>query len=120
MAKYNLIDQWEASFRKGFAKPMILQILFDEKTSYPYKLTKQISQKTMGLLNVATSNIYPILKDLKDEGLILEIEEQERKIMYQLTEEGFKFLNELRESIINFLAMMTNNFTITNGGKDNV
>ena len=120
MVKYTSIDQWESSFRKGFAKPMILQILFDEKISYPYKITKQISQKTMGMLNVATSNIYPLLKDLKDDGLILEIEEQERKIMYQLTEEGFKFLNELRESIINFLAMMTNNFTITNGGKDNV
>ena len=120
MAKYNLIDQWEASFRKGFAKPMILQILFDEKISYPYKITKQISQKSMGMLNVATSNIYPLLKDLKDDGLILEIEEQERKIMYQLTEEGLNFLNELRESILNFLTMLTNNFTITNGGKDNV
>ena len=53
----SLIDQWESAFRKGFAKPMILKILNDEGSSYPYKLTKQISQKTMGMITIATSNI---------------------------------------------------------------
>jgi DNA-binding PadR family transcriptional regulator len=104
------MNQWEAAFRKGFAKPIILQILFDEGESYPYQLTKQIPKRTMGMLTMATSNIYPVLKNLKDDGLICEVGVKERKIMYGLTEEGKIFLSELKVSIGGFLAMMLKNF----------
>ena len=104
------IHQWEAAFRKGFAKPIILQILYDEGESYPYKLTKQIPKRTMGMLTMATSNIYPILKSLKDDGLIREIGEKERKIMFGLTKQGQTFLEELKVSVIEFLTIMLKNF----------
>lgn len=104
------MNQWEAAFRKGFAKPIILQILHDEGESYPYKLTKQIPKRTMGLLTMATSNIYPILKSLKDAGLICELDEKGRKIMYGLTKQGETFLDELKVSIVEFLTMMLKNF----------
>ena len=104
------MSQWEAAFRKGFAKPMILQILHDEGESYPYKLTKQIPKRTFGMLTMATSNIYPILKSLKDDGLICEIGEKDRKIMYGLTKQGETFLEELKMSITDFLATMLKNF----------
>jgi len=105
------INQWEAAFRKGFAKPIILQILHDEGESYPYKLTKQIPKRTMGMLTTATSNIYPILKSLKDEGLICEREVIERKIMYGLTQLGETYLEELKMSIRDFLTIMLKNFS---------
>ena len=104
------INQWEAAFRKGFSKPIILQILHDEGESYPYKLTKQIPKRTMGMLTTATSNIYPILKSLKDEGLICEKEVIDRKIMYGLTEKGEAYLEELKVSITEFLTIMLKNF----------
>ena len=104
------MSQWEAAFRKGFAKPIILQILHDEGESYPYKLTKQIPKRTMGMLTTATSNIYPILKSLKDAGLICEKEVIERRIMYGLTEQGENFLEELKVSIKDFLTIMLENF----------
>ncbi len=104
------MSQWEAAFRKGFAKPMILQILHDEGESYPYKLTKQIPKRTFGMLTMATSNIYPILKSLKDDGLICEIGEKDRKIMYGLTKQGETFLEELKMSITDFLTTMLKNF----------
>lgn len=104
------MSQWEAAFRKGFAKPMILQILHDEGESYPYKLTKQIPKRTFGMLTMATSNIYPILKSLKDDGLICEIGVKDRKIMYGLTKQGETFLEELKMSITDFLATMLKNF----------
>ncbi|MFX1250073.1 MAG: PadR family transcriptional regulator [Promethearchaeota archaeon] len=111
------LDQWEAAYRKGFAKPIILQILHDEGVSYPYKLTKQIPERTMGLLTMATSNIYPILKSLKDEGLIVEIEEKERKVLYSLTKQGQGFLEELKTSLTKFLTIMLNNFENSAGGE---
>ena len=106
----NDVDRWEAGYRKGFAKPIILQILKDEGESYPYKLTKQIPKRTQGMLTMASSNIYPILKDLKDEGLIYVTEEKDRKVMYGLTEEGKLFLTQLVESITDFLTIMLANF----------
>ena len=104
------MNQWEAAFRKGFAKPTILQILHDEGESYPYQLTKQIPKRTLGMLTMATSNIYPVLKSLKDDGLICEVGAKERKIMYGLTEQGQTFLAELRVSIGEFLIIMLKNF----------
>jgi DNA-binding PadR family transcriptional regulator len=104
------IHKWEAAFRKGFAKPIILQILSDEGESYPYLLTKQIPKRTMGMLTMATSNIYPILKSLKDDGLIREIGEKDRKIMFALTKQGQTFLNELKISIREFMNIMLKNF----------
>ncbi|MHA1542667.1 MAG: PadR family transcriptional regulator, partial [Candidatus Hodarchaeales archaeon] len=97
------MNQWEAAFRKGFAKPIILQILFDEGESYPYQLTKQIPKRTMGMLTMATSNIYPILKSLKDDDLVCEVGEKKRKIMYSLTKHGESFLEEIKVSIGEFL-----------------
>ncbi|MFX0152603.1 MAG: PadR family transcriptional regulator [Candidatus Hodarchaeota archaeon] len=105
------LDRWESGYRKGFAKPTILQILMDEGESYPYKLTKQIPKRTQGMLTMASSNIYPILKDLKDEGLIQIIEEKERKVMYGLTKEGQTFLTELQGSLTKFLIVMLENFS---------
>lgn len=104
------LDRWEAGYRKGFAKPTILQILLDEGESYPYMLTKQIPKRTQGMLTMASSNIYPILKELKDEGLIRVTEEKERKVMYGLTKEGQSFLTELQESLTEFLNIMLANF----------
>ena len=104
------MGQWEAAFRKGFAKPIILQILHDEGESYPYKLTKQIPKRTMGMLTMATSNIYPILKSMKDDGLISEVEIKERKIMYGLTKKGETFLVDLKFTINEFLTVMLKNF----------
>ncbi|MFW9992293.1 MAG: PadR family transcriptional regulator [Candidatus Odinarchaeota archaeon] len=109
------IEQWEAGYRKGFAKPIILQILHDEGVSYPYKLTKQISKWTNGLLTMATSNIYPVLKSLKDDGLVHERGEKERKVMYGLTNEGLAFLDELQESLAKFLTTMLAAFSTSRG-----
>jgi DNA-binding PadR family transcriptional regulator len=64
----------------------------------------------MGMLTMATSNIYPILKSLKDDGLICEIGEKERKIMYSLTKQGETFLEEVKMSITEFLTVMLKNF----------
>ena len=103
-------SQWEAAFRKGFVKPIILQILRNDGESYPYKLTKQIPERTLGMLTMATSNVYPVLKSMKDDGLINEVGIKERKMMYGLTEKGETFLEDLKVSINDFLTIMLKNF----------
>ena len=94
-----LHSKWEIEFKKGFAKPLILLILAD-KENYPYQITKEIFTITQGQLSIATSNIYPILKNLKEEGMISENKEiKTRRIMYHITTKGLEFSKSITLSI---------------------
>jgi DNA-binding PadR family transcriptional regulator len=60
----------EIEIKKGFTKPIILALL-QERPNYPYNLIREISTRTRGEIIIAGSNIYPILKNLQDDGLII-------------------------------------------------
>jgi DNA-binding PadR family transcriptional regulator len=115
----NLIEKWQVAYRKGFAKPIILSILYNEAESYPYRITKQISEKTFGQLTIAPSNIYPILKELVDDGLIDELGIEERRIIYRINHNGKAFFKDLSNHLCEFLLVMQKNFEIGNELKEN-
>lgn len=106
----NLIEKWQAAYRKGFAKPIILNILYNEVESYPYRITKQISANTHGQLTIAPSNIYPILKEMVHEDLIYEKGVDERRIIYSITKRGRAFFEDLSNHLCEFLSAMQKNF----------
>ncbi|MFX0067086.1 MAG: PadR family transcriptional regulator [Candidatus Hermodarchaeota archaeon] len=114
----DLLDKWVQAYRKGFIKPVILLILSDGE-SYPYRLTKQVPERTANHLSIKTSNIYPVLKDLEKDGLIkemrVEMESKRLRVYYSLTKEGKSFLDELRMSLNEFTKNILSNFS-TNGG----
>jgi len=64
-----ILQKWQVEYKKGFAKPLILKIL-SEQESYPYQITKLIRKRTSGFIEIAASNIYPILTRLVKEELI--------------------------------------------------
>jgi len=106
----NPIEKWQTAYRKGFAKPIILSILYNEEESYPYRITRQISEKTFGQLTIAPSNIYPILKELVNEGLIDEKGLEERRIMYSINQDGKTFFEDLSTHMCQFLLAIQKNF----------
>ena len=96
------LQKWQTEFKKGFSKPLILLTLAEEQ-SYPYRLTRKISEKTKGQIIIAGSNIYPILKNQEDEGLIQGIKDEKTgRKLYHLTEEGQEFLKLLKSSMKEF------------------
>lgn len=98
------IDKWQIEFKKGFAKPLILFIL-SEQDSYPYQLTKLIRVRTKEQIKIATTNIYPILKQLLDEGLVEKLNQEDvesRRIYYRISEKGKKFALALKIEIDEF------------------
>lgn len=98
--------RWETEFKKGFSKPLILLSLA-QKPTYPYQLTKTIVGDTRGKISIAGSNIYPILKKIEDDGLIEgRKDEESRKRVYNLTEEGKEFLELLKESMQEFMEVI--------------
>lgn len=101
-----LQSKWEIEFKKGFAKPLILLILA-EKENYPYQITKEIFTITQGQLSIATSNIYPILKNLKEEGMISENKDiKTRRIMYQITKKGLALSKSITFSLNSFITVL--------------
>ena len=106
----NPIEKWQSAYRKGFAKPIILSILYNEEESYPYRITKQISEKTFGQLTIAPSNIYPILKELVNEGMIDEKGLEERRIIYRINQDGKTFFEDLSNHVCEFFVAMQRNF----------
>ena len=62
---------------------------------------------TKGQISIAGSNIYPMLKGLEEEGLIIsQVDEKDRKY-YELSENGKKFLTQLDKSIKEFTEIIS-------------
>ncbi len=79
-----------------------------EQESYPYLLTKMISKRTKGQIEIATTNIYPILKQLTDDQLVVKIksdpESQTTRKYYKISDKGREFANLLRITIDEFFT----------------
>ncbi|MHA1978674.1 MAG: PadR family transcriptional regulator [Candidatus Hodarchaeales archaeon] len=102
-----LIAKWEIEYKKGFAKPLILYLL-SNGDNYPYKITKDISTLSEGQISIATSNIYLLLRDLKDQKLIIDRKTTDsRRVFYRLTENGYACLEQIVESLGMFLTVLT-------------
>jgi PadR family transcriptional regulator PadR len=103
-----LLERWAIEFKKGFAKPLILHFL-NKQQNYPYRLTREINDVTNGAINIAGSNIYPLLKGMKDEGLIQsEKGEGSVRTIYTLTSKGKAYLEALTQEMVEFLELMLN------------
>ena len=100
------LKRLELEYKKGFAKPLIL-LMLAEKENYSYALAKKIIEKTSGKISIAVPNIYPILKSLKKSGYIQEMKskDQSTRIFYKVTELGYTLLDELTESLQQFLMI---------------
>lgn len=109
MDTQEMLDKWQVEFKKGFSKPLLLLVL-SEQSSYPYKLTKQVRELTSGVIEIAPSNTYPMLKSLLDDGLVSKYEDQtggtKKRTMYQITPIGSAFLDDLRDILVNFLSVL--------------
>ncbi|MHA2249778.1 MAG: PadR family transcriptional regulator [Candidatus Kariarchaeaceae archaeon] len=115
MIDYDLLTKWEIEYKKGFAKPLILDALQDGPT-FAYNLTRVINTKTKGQINIAGSNIYPLLTSLMREELVTSEKipktgrepssKSQMQTVYSLTPKGEDFAASLRDSLIEFLELI--------------
>ncbi|UCG03390.1 MAG: PadR family transcriptional regulator [Candidatus Heimdallarchaeota archaeon] len=117
MSSPEQLVKWTTEYKKGFAKPFILLSLA-KKTNYPYSLTREINSLTKGQIAITGSNIYPILKDLVDEGLInkekvpkpskrSDTAKKQYRSEYSLTKEGEELIVDLKQSLKEFVDIIT-------------
>ena len=99
-------EKWAEQFKKGFSNPFVLLSLATTP-NYPYGIIKDVNQKTAGKFTIAGSNIYPILSKMEKTGLIKRLIDKDSETkFYQLTEDGEKFLEELKQTMKDFIEII--------------
>ena len=100
-----ITKNFEKAMKKGFISALILLIL-EKNPSYGYKISKDITTRTLGIWTPPASTMYTVLKEMTKNGLIKYIEQQEegrtRKI-YDVTKKGEEILKLMveKQQIIN-------------------
>lgn len=106
------LQKFLIELKKGFSKPLILYSLQKFGQSYPYPLKKKVEELTHHYISIAPSNIYPMLRHLVEDGLIISEHDEKDRKYYVLTQHGKEFLKELDTVIKEFLRVILDNLSI--------
>lgn len=94
-------------FKKGVLELCVMALL-SQREHYGYELVEKISSS----IEISEGTIYPLLKRLKDEGLVTTyLEESESgapRKYYKLTETGEKVRNEYETEWKDFVSKVNN------------
>ena len=84
-------------FEKGDLKYVILDLLKD-KPSHGYEVIRALEGRFRGFYSPSPGSVYPTLQLLEDLGYVSSTQQNGKKV-YQITDEGRKFLEENRRSV---------------------
>jgi PadR family transcriptional regulator, regulatory protein PadR len=100
----------DAAARKGSAELLILSTLADGEM-HGYELSRQIAERTGGLLTFHASPLYPLLRRLEERGLIegrwRVVTGQRRRRCYRLTASGRVALKKQRGRWTSFIRALS-------------
>ncbi len=84
-------------FEKGDLKYVILELIA-EKPCHGYEVLRALEERVGGLYAPSPGAVYPTLQMLEDMGCVT-VTERDGKRVYQITDEGTRFLAE-REEVV--------------------
>jgi DNA-binding PadR family transcriptional regulator len=103
-----ITEKFERAMKKGFISTLILLVL-EKEIMHGRQIKKAIEERTFGGWMPSDSTIYTILKDLKENDLVKQINlpyDDEKTVNYEITEKGKNALEimvkkeqEIRESM---------------------
>ncbi len=100
--KNNFIENWESQIKKGILDYLVLNAL-KNKSMYGHQIIDILKQNHQ--LDIAEGTLYPKLKKMKDEGLLLsEWRNQENDLgtpvkYYYMTGQGKQYFREMQAYI---------------------
>ncbi len=93
-------------FEQGDLKYVILQLLA-EKPRHGYEIIKAIEERFGGAYSPSPGTVYPTLTMLEDMGYAKVSPEENGKKVYEITEEGRKYLEQNRSAVDDILSRMS-------------
>ena len=90
-----MLENWEGVYKKGLLTFWLL-LLLDEKPSYPYEMSAEVTRLSEGMISADGNSIYRAVNRFEEMGLVAS-QGGESKLgpprkYYQLTEEGSSLL----------------------------
>ena len=95
-----VIAKWQDRIKRGFLWITILRLYDSNPTLSGTEIKEKISEMTHVNWDPSPGSIYPVLKQLVEDGLITLVDENDKKNKdYQLTERGSKLLVSLQNYV---------------------
>ncbi len=95
----NYVEKFESELVRGLSSLCILSVIrrFGDEGIHGYQILKELEEKTNNMLVIEEGTLYPLLRKLRDEGLISSIRENggRRRTFYYMTDSGQKIYNYL-------------------------
>jgi DNA-binding PadR family transcriptional regulator len=93
-------------FDQGDLKYVILQLLV-EKPRHGYEIIKAIEERFGGAYSPSPGTVYPTLTMLEDMGYARVMPEEGGKKVYEITDEGRKYLEDNRSAVDDIFSRIT-------------
>ena len=102
---------------------MILLHLLQEHDMYGYELLQEMNKRSKGQFTLKDGSMYPILYRMIDKGLITDeqvlVGRRRTRVYYHLTENGEKYLNEIKEEYYFITEGISNILNFQEEGNEN-
>ena len=85
-------------FGHGDLRYVVLQLLA-EKPRHGYEIIKELEERVGGAYSASPGTVYPTLSLLEDLGYAVSRTEEGGKKVYEITEEGRRYLEENRDTV---------------------
>jgi DNA-binding PadR family transcriptional regulator len=92
-------------FGHGDLKYVVLGLL-EEKSRHGYEVIKELEERSGGAYSPSPGTVYPTLSLLEDLGYARSREEEGGKKVYEITDEGRKYLAENKDVVDQVLGRM--------------
>ncbi|MFX1476654.1 MAG: PadR family transcriptional regulator [Promethearchaeota archaeon] len=112
-----ITEKFEKAMKKGFISTLILLVL-DKEPMHGRQIKKAIEERTFGVWEPPDSTMYTILKDLREKDLIKPQNEEEKTIVYEITDAGKDTLEIMMKKEQEIRESMRSIITTTFGFKD--
>jgi len=113
----DITEKFERAMKKGFISTLTLLVL-EKEPMHGRQIKNAIEERTFGVWTPTDSTIYTILKDLREKGLIQQQNEDEKVIIYELTNDGKNTLEIMMKKEQEIRESMRSIITSTFGFKD--
>jgi PadR family transcriptional regulator, regulatory protein PadR len=120
----SMLENWESVYKKGLLTFWLL-LLLDEKPSYPYEMSAEVTRLSEGMVSADGNSVYRAISRFEEMGLVLS-QSGESKLgpprkYYSLTDEGRGLLRMFIERnilIFQHPAVAERIQQVLNGGND--
>ena len=104
--KRDIIENFEAQFKKSTLPLMVLKIL-SEREMYAYEITQIAYERSNGKYKMPL--LYTTLRKLQEQGFVVEskkvVSEDNRvRIYYKLTDDGLVYLEKIKSMYLDLIA----------------